>query len=101
MTTVYVSPIELAIGDRVEAHGAIFEVMHVVESKCDVPGGIRVAACISRLVGDDCGAIPRSWLDTPKSLRDRGCGDWACGLPDGRYFNVQGNAHARVRKIID
>ncbi|ECE7047876.1 hypothetical protein DRU93_21150 [Salmonella enterica subsp. enterica] len=40
------SPIELHIGDHVQRHGALSEVMHIVESKCDIPGGIRVAACI-------------------------------------------------------
>lgn len=47
--TEMVSPIELHIGDHVQRHGALFEVMHIVESECDIPGGIRVAACISRL----------------------------------------------------
>lgn len=44
--TEMVSPIELHIGDHVQRHGALSEVMHIVESKCDIPGGIRVAACI-------------------------------------------------------
>ena len=42
--TEQVSPIELQKGDRVEAYGALMEVMHIVESGCDVPGGVRVAA---------------------------------------------------------
>lgn len=49
--TEMVSPIELHIGDHVQRHGALFEVMHIVESECDIPGGIRVAACISRVIG--------------------------------------------------
>lgn len=99
MKTISVSPIELAIGDRVNTHGAVVEVVHITESKSDVPGGIRVAACTSRLIGDDCGSIPRGWFDTRQSLIDRGC-TWAHDLPEGRYWNVQGNAHARESKII-
>jgi hypothetical protein len=60
--TEMVSPIELHIGDHVQRHGALFEVMHIVESECDIPGGIRVAACISRVIGDVTGNIPRGWL---------------------------------------
>lgn len=49
--TEQVSPIELQKGDRVEAYGALLEVMLIVESDCDVPGGVRVAACVSGLSG--------------------------------------------------
>lgn len=35
--TEMVSPIELHIGDHVQRHGALFEVMHIVESECDIP----------------------------------------------------------------
>lgn len=101
MKTVSVSPIELKIGDRVMQNGALFEVMHITEAKASNPEGVRVAACTSRLVGDDSGSIPRGWFDTPQSMVDRGCGAWAKELPDGRYWNVQGNALARVAKVID
>lgn len=70
--TEMVSPIELHIGDHVQRHGALFEVMHIVESECDIPGGIRVAACISRVIGDVTGNIPRGWLETPKRMAERG-----------------------------
>lgn len=97
--TISVSPIELAIGDRVLTHGAIVEVVHIKESLCDIPGGIRVAACTARLVGEGHGSIPLSWFDTPQSLSRRGCA-WAKDLPDGHYWNVQGNAHASVCKVV-
>lgn len=99
MKTNLVSPIDLKVGDRVLEHGAIVEVVLITESPCDIPGGIRVAACTSRLVGDDMGAIPRGYWETPETYKWRG---WKVGaeLPDGLYWNVQGNAHARVNKII-
>ncbi|WP_237665938.1 hypothetical protein [Citrobacter freundii] len=59
--TEQVSPIELQKGDRVEAYGALMEVMHIVESGCDVPGGVRVAACVSRVIGDTTGTIS-AWM---------------------------------------
>lgn len=102
MKTTPVSPIELQIGDRVMEHGAIVEVMAIFTYPCDPikqPNGVRVAACISRLVGDDMGAIPRGYFDTPQSMRDRGC-TWGVDLPDGYYWNVQGNALARVHKVV-
>lgn len=98
MNTISVSPIELSIGDRVMYHGALVEVAVIHEHECDVLGGVRVAACISRLVTEDHGAIPLSWFDTPESLRASGS-TWAKDLPQGRYINVQGNAHARVAKV--
>lgn len=70
--TEQVSPIELQKGDRVEAYGALMEVMHIVESGCDVPGGVRVAACVSRVIGDTTGTIPRGWLETPEQMSERG-----------------------------
>jgi hypothetical protein len=100
MKTANVSPIDLQIGDRVLTHGAIVEVAHVVNADCDVPGGVRTAACISRLVGDERGGIPRSFFETPAQLRARGC-EWASALPEGLYWNVQGNAHASVAKVVE
>lgn len=97
--TEMVSPVELHIGDHVQRHGALFEVMHIVESECDIPGGIRVAACISRVIGDVTGNIPRGWLETPKRMAERGV-KWATSLPEGLYFNIQGNAHAKVSRVI-
>ena len=70
--TEQVSPIELQKGDRVEAYGALMEVMHIVESGCDVPGGVRVAACVSRVIGDTTGTIPRGWLETPEQMSEPG-----------------------------
>ena len=99
MKTILVSPIELAVGDRVIEHGALVEVAHIITSPCGIEGGIRVAACISRLIDEGQDGIPLSWFDTAKSLVDRGC-TWAKDLPDGRYWNVQGNAHARVAKVV-
>lgn len=99
LDTEMVSPIELHIGDHVQRHGALFEVMHIVESECDIPGGIRVAACISRVIGDVTGNIPRGWLETPKRMAERGV-KWAKSLPEGLYFNIQGNAHAKVSRVI-
>lgn len=96
----HVSPIDLVIGDRVMVYGAIVEVARITEVPCDIPGGIRVAACMSRLVGDDIGSIPRSWFETPEGLKGRGC-TWADELEPGLYWNVQGNAHARVAKILN
>lgn len=55
-----------------EAYGALMEVMHIVESGCDVPGGVRVAACVSRVIGDTTGTIPRGWLETPEQMSERG-----------------------------
>lgn len=99
MQLLRTSPIFLKVGDKVISHGATFEVMHITEAPCDVPGGVRVAACTSRLVGAATGAIPKCWFCTKQSLIDRGC-LWAVALPDGDYWNVQGNAHASVHKII-
>lgn len=100
IVTELVSPIELQKGDRVEAHGALLEVMYIVESDCDVPGGVRVAACISRVIGDATGTIPRGWLETPEQMSERGA-PWAAFLPAGLYWNVQGNAHARVNRVTN
>ena len=98
--TEQVSPIELQKGDRVEAYGALMEVMHIVESGCDVPGGVRVAACVSRVIGDTTGTIPRGWLETPEQMSERGA-TWAAELPAGLYWNIQGNAHARVSRVTE
>ena len=49
--TEQVSPIELQKGDRVEAYGALMEVMHIVESGCDVPGGVRPRGRMHRAGG--------------------------------------------------
>lgn len=103
INTVSVSPIELVIGDKVRHHGALMEVMHIVVTETlEDAEGVRVAACISRLVGDDMGAIPRGWFDTRESMLARGCGEWARDLrADGLYWNVQGNARARVAKLVE
>lgn len=98
--TEQVSPIELQKGDRVEAYGALLEVMHIVESDCDVPGGVRVAACVSRVIGGTTGTIPRAWLETPELMSERGA-TWAAELPAGLYWNIQGNAHARVSRVTE
>lgn len=98
MNTTSISPIELKVGDRVSYYGALVEVARIENREDDTPGGIRVAACISRLVGDDLGSIPRGWYDTPDSMRRSGC-TWATELEPGLYVNVQGNAHARVSKV--
>jgi len=100
MNTISVSPITLKLGDRVLAHGAVVEVAHITESADKTPGAVRVAACTSRLIGEENGSIPRGWFQSPESLRAMGC-TWAKDLPDGRYWNVQGNAFARVLKIVD
>lgn len=94
-----VSPIDLKVGDRVLEHGAIMKVMHITERPTETKGGIRVAACTSRLVGDDNGAIPRGWFDSRRTLIERGC-TWAKDLPEGRYWNVQGNALATAYRVI-
>lgn len=99
LKTERISPIELKLGDRVVEHGALFEVMHITNAETSNPQGVRVAACTSRLIGEDNGAIPRGWFDTPESLRDRGC-TWASELPAGHYWNVQGNALARVSRVV-
>lgn len=100
MKTQTVSPIDLKVGDRVLTYGAIVEVMHITTREDKVnPGGIRIAACTSRLVGEDMGAIPRGYFDTPERLVRSGC-KFAHALPPGLYWNVQGNALARVEKII-
>ncbi|MGT1696613.1 hypothetical protein ACVPTE_23610 [Salmonella enterica subsp. enterica serovar Winslow] len=99
VTTESVSPINLHAGDRVCHYGAVFEVTHIIESSCDVKGGIRVAACISRLIGNTTGSIPRQWLESPEIMKERGA-TWASNLPAGLYWNIQGNAHARVTRII-
>jgi hypothetical protein len=44
----------------------------LLNPECDIPGGIRVAACISRVIGDVTGNIPRGWLETPKRMAERG-----------------------------
>ena len=98
--TIQTSPIHLVVGDNVLSHGAMLEVVHIRETACDVPSGVRVAACISRLVGEDMGSIPKHWFETPESMIKRGCGDWTKELPAGLYWNVQGNAHAAVLKVI-
>jgi hypothetical protein len=100
MKTVNVSPIDLQIGDRVFTHGAVLEVAYISNHDSDVPGGVRTAACISRLVGDENGSIPRGWFESRETMRARGC-EWAMSLPEGRYWNVQGNAHASVLKIVE
>ncbi|MDE9544161.1 hypothetical protein [Xenorhabdus bovienii] len=98
-STESVSPIDLRTGDCVRYYGAVFEVIHIIESPCDVKGGIRVAACISRLIGNTTGSIPRQWLETPEIMKKRGAA-WASDLPAGLYWNIQGNAHARVDRVI-
>lgn len=99
--TTVVSPIDLAVGDRVWAHGAILEVMHINTYECAaIPDGKYVAACTSRLIGEDTGAIPPAWFDTPASMKRAGYGEWVENLPAGKYWNVQGNALARVHKIV-
>lgn len=101
MKTQTVSPIDLKVGDRVAAHGAIVQVEYIVETpETEIEGGVRIAACISRLVGENMGSIPRAYFETPEQMTRRGC-KFSFGLPDGLYWNVQGNAHARCSKIIE
>lgn len=98
--TETISPIDLNVGDRVLTWGAVVEVAHIVNAgESEIEGGVRIAACISRLVGDNLGAIPRAWFETPEEMTRRGC-KWANALPEGLYWNVQGNAHARCSRIL-
>ncbi|MBD4208090.1 hypothetical protein GUH47_19295 [Xanthomonas citri pv. citri] len=100
MKTMQISPIHLQVGDKVLIYGAIVEVMHIVNAvETEIEGGIRIAACISRLVGEDMGAIPRAYFETPEQMTRRGC-KFSHALPDGLYWNVQGNAHALVSKVV-
>lgn len=97
MKTVTVSPLELAVGDRVYRAGALMQVEHRHEI---IVKGKRVAANICRLIGDDMGSIPRVYWDTPKSYLHTGLRPWAANLPEGLYWNVQGSASARVEKVV-
>lgn len=100
MKTVFVAPTTLSVGDRVLTHGALVEVVAIHRSPCKY--GREVAACTSRRIGDDPGAIPRGWFDTWEGMRDRGV-DMA-GIPqdlEARYWNVQGNDNARFAKVIE
>lgn len=101
LKTVPTSPVDLVIGDRVYHYGAIVEVVHINvsthPSHCE---NGPVHACISRLVGDDTGSIPRGWFETPESMVSIGSA-WAKDLPPGRYWNVQGNRLACCNKIVD
>lgn len=97
--TEIISPILLRKGDRIEHHGAVLEVAHIIEFPCEIEGGIRVVACISRLIGNETGRIPRQWFDTRAQL-SAGGSEWAAALPEGLYWNVQGNAHASVSRIV-
>lgn len=100
MKTQTVSPTDLAIGDKVFVHGAIVEVAHVRETGFATLAGGQAVSCMARLVGDDMGAIPRAYFQTPAELTRAGC-IWSHELPDGLYWNVQGNGLARVAKVID
>lgn len=95
LKTESVSPLSLQMGDRVFHHGAIVEVAHIIES---YDRGEKVVACLSRLVGDDTGSIPRGWFDTLETLKR--CNVGIENLPDGLYWNIQGNKIARFLKII-
>ena len=76
--------------------GCTLEVAHIIKS--DGASG-AVAACISRLIGDDTGHIPRGFFESRDSLLRHGC-DWASRMPEGLYWNVQGNAKERLGKIV-
>lgn len=94
--TVTVSPVDLVVGDVVIEHGATLQVERIQNYES---GGSAVAACVSRLVSATSGVIPMAWMRTRESMRDGGMRD-AMTLPEGLYFNVQGNHLARVRKIV-
>ena len=53
----------------------------------------------STLIGNETGRIPRQWFDTRAQL-SAGGSEWAAALPEGLYWNVQGNAHASVYRIV-
>jgi hypothetical protein len=95
MRTDSVSPLDLVVGDYVIQHGALFCVEHITRRD---DHGSTVAACLSRLIGKDSGAIPRAYLDTPEQMARAGY-KLASKLPDGLYWNVQGNDLARVPKV--
>lgn len=97
MKTVSVSPLDLAVGDRLITNGALVQVEHRILVDYE---GEQVAANICRLIGDDMGGIPRGYWSTPESYLRTGLRDWAANLPDGLYWNVQGNRHARAAKVI-
>lgn len=80
-----VTPLDLAVGDLVLAHGGVFRVREA--NRWDSAGSV-VQSNHSEFVcdansDDDC-AIPLAW-------RDLG----------GRGWNVQGNEHARCCRITD
>lgn len=95
--TISISPMNLEVGDKVRYYGATLQVQVIKKYQS---GESEVAACYSILVGEDTGAIPRAWFDTPESMVASGA-KWAKDLPPGLYMNVQGNHLASVQKIIE
>lgn len=96
--TEIVSPLALVVGDKVLMHGEVMEVTHIIRQTYD---GVEVASCWSKLVGEQQhDVIPHGWWQKPADMAERGAA-WAKNLPEGLYWNVQGNGKAGVHRIID
>lgn len=92
--TVTVNALELVAGDKVFYYGAVLEVAFILKHNAE-----NVAHCVSRLIGENMGNIPKAFFETPESYKCRGC-EFADNLPDGLYFGLQGNENARYLKVV-